>query len=65
MITTKNKQNQLGSSLERKQFLLNSIKLLSNLTQKDIERSYDIRNKQTNETYVSNQYDKFFRRVIA
>ena len=65
MITKNNKQNQLGSSLERKQFLLNSIKVLSDLTQKDIERSYDIRNKQTNETYVSNRDDKFFRRIIA
>ena len=62
---TKNKQNQIDSSLEPKQFLSNSIKVLSDLTQKDIKRSYDIRNRQTNQAYVSHRYDKFFRRVIA
>lgn len=64
-MTTKNKQNQIDSSLDAKQILSNSIKVLSDLTQKDIKRSYDISKRQINKAYVSNRYEKFFRRVIA
>jgi len=51
MRTTKNNQNQLENSLESENILLDSIKVLSDLTRRDIEKFNNIKDSQNTEIY--------------
>ena len=59
------KINNNRKSSEQKSLLNDSIKILSDLTRKDIERSYNIENVEGTEAYYSNRYGWFLRRVIS
>ena len=65
MTEINNNQNLLKNFKEHENFLLDSIKVLSDLTQKDINRSYDMKNMKADDASNSNLYGWFFKRVIG
>ena len=54
MTTYNNNQNNLENFSETKNLLLDSIKVLSDLTKKDVERLYNIKGMQGVKIYHSN-----------
>ena len=58
-------QNQSRNPSGQENLSFDSIKVLSDLTQKDIERSYNIENVKNTEANYSNRYGWFLRRVIT
>ena len=44
--------------------LVNSIRVLSDMTRRDIEKSYNINDTQSTEAYYSNRYGWTLRRAI-
>ena len=57
-------QNKLNNQLNKQDTLVDNIKILSDITRKDIEKSYDIDNSQGTEVYYSNRYGWTLRRNI-
>ena len=65
MKTTKYNQKQFKDSPESKNLLIDSVKVLSDLTQRDIDRSYNNEKIQVSGIDDNNQYSRFQRRIIA
>ena len=65
MKTTKYNQKQFKDSPESKNLLIDSVKVLSDLTQRDIDRSYNNEKAQVTEIDYNNRYGDFQRRIIA
>ena len=66
MTTNSNQQNRSDSnSFNEKDSLSDSVRILSDLTRRDIEKSYNIDNTSSTEAYYSNRYGWTLRKTIA
>jgi len=61
-MTTINKNSNLNKVFKNKNTLSDSVKVLAELTRKDIERSFNIDDSNNTEIYYSNRYGWFLRR---
>ena len=58
------KQMRLNNLSTRESSLVNTVKILSDITRKDIEKSYNILETQGTRAYYSNRYGWTLRRDI-
>ena len=65
MIKTKQNQKYYKDPVEINNLLLDTVKVLSDLTQRDIDRSYNNEKIQVSGIDDNNQYSRFQRRIIA
>ena len=65
MIKEKNNHNQLQNSQKSESLLFDSIKVLSDLTRKDIERLYNVENMKGSEISYSDRNGWYLRKVNA
>ena len=56
--------NQKNNKSNKQDTLVNNIRILSDITRKDIEKSYDIDSSHGTEVYYSNRYGWTLRRNI-
>ena len=64
-MTTQSKQHiKATKSSIHNGSLVDSVRILSNITRRDIEKSYNITNAQGTEAYYSNRYGWTLRRTI-
>ena len=61
-MSTKNEKK--SNNIKSKDSLTESIKVLTELTQKDIKRSYNIDDSQDTEVYYSNRYGWSLRKTF-
>ena len=62
-MTTRTKRQMIPSNLSTKEgSLVNTVRILSNITRKDIEKSYNILETQDTRAYYSNRYGWTLRR---
>ena len=59
------RQNGPNNSSIRKGSLVNTVRILSDITRKDIEKSYNILEAQDTRAYYSNRYGWTLRRNIG
>ena len=65
MIKTKQYLKYNKNSIESENLLIDAVKVLSDLTQRDIDRSYNNEKIQVSGIDDNNQYSRFQRRIIA
>ena len=64
-MTTQSNKRILEKNLNNKEgTLIDSVKILANITRRDIEKSYNINETQSTEAYYSNRYGWTLRRTI-
>ena len=64
-MTTPSSQNiRLEIQTNQKDSLIDSVRILSDITRRDIEKSYNIENVNGTETYYSNRYGWTLKRSI-
>ena len=63
MTKKNNKQDQMDHISGSNNILSDSIKVLTDLTRKDIERIYNLENTKNTETFYSNRHGWHLRRV--
>ena len=65
-MTTKTNQQfrSKNNKFKEKDSLVDSVRILSDLTRRDIEKSYNIHNTNSTEAYYSNRYGWSLRRTI-
>ena len=64
-MTKRINQTMLDNNLNKKEdSLINSVKILTDITRRDIEKSYNINETQSTEAYYSNRYGWTLRRAI-
>ena len=62
-MTTRTKRQMIPSNLSTKEgSLVNTVRMLSDITRKDIEKSYNISDTQDTRAYYSNRYGWTLRR---
>ena len=59
------RQTLSQNNANQKDSLVDSVRILSNITKKDIEKSYNINGIYDTEAYYSNRYGWTLRRTIA
>ena len=64
MTTLTNNQTKANNSSKQKDSLLDSVRILSDITRRDIEKSYNINETQGTEAYYSNRYGWTLRKTI-
>ena len=64
MTTSVDQRIQSEKPLNRKNSLVDSVKILSDITRRDIEKSYNINSADGTEAYYSNRYGWTLRRVV-
>ncbi len=64
MTTLTNHQTKANNSSKQKDSLLDSVRILSDITRRDIEKSYNINETQGTEAYYSNRYGWTLRKTI-
>ena len=65
MTLINNKKNHLKNNIKSEDSLAESIKVLTKLTRKDIERSYNIEDSKNTEINYSNRYGWSLRRTFG
>ena len=65
MIKTKQYLKYNKNSIESENLLIDTVKVLSDLTQRDIDRSYNNEKIQVSGIDDNNQYSRFQRRIKA
>ena len=65
MIKAKQNLKYNKNSIESENLLIDTVKVLSDLTQRDIDRSYNNEKIQVSGIDDNNQYSRFQRRIIA
>ena len=65
MIKTKQYLKYNKNSIESENLLIDTVKVLSDLTQRDIDRSYNNEKIQVSGIDDNNQYSRFQRGIIA
>ena len=65
MIKTKQNQKYYKDLVESDNLLIDTVKVLSDLTQRDIDRSYKNENVKISGIDDNNQYGRFQRRIFA
>ena len=64
-MTTRTKRQMIPSNLSTKEgSLVNTVRMLSDITRKDIEKSYNILETQDTRAYYSNRYGWTLRKDI-
>ncbi len=58
MTTLAKRQMRLGNISTKEGSLVNTVRMLSDITRKDIEKSYNFLETQSARTYQSNRYGK-------
>ena len=59
------KQNtRLGNQTNKDDSLVDSVKILSDITRRDIEKSYNIDSTNGTEAYYSNRYGWILKRIV-
>ena len=64
MATSTNHLNISDNQLENKGSMVDNVKILSEFTRKDIEKSYNIDNINGTEAYYSNRYGWILRKTV-
>ena len=64
MTTPSDQMNISGTSLKTKDSMLDSVKILSDMTRRDIEKSYNLDTIRGTEAYYSSRYGWTLRRSI-
>ena len=64
MTTLTNQQTRSTNSSKQKDSLVDSVRILSDFTRRDIEKSYSINETQGTEAYYSNRYGWTLRKTI-
>ena len=64
MTTQSNKRMLKNNSNNEEGTLIDSVKILADITRRDIEKSYNINETQSTEAYYSNRYGWTLRRTI-
>ena len=64
MTTLASRQKLSKEHEEKTDSLVDSVRILSDITRRDIEKSYNINNNQGTEAYYSNRYGETLRRTI-
>ena len=59
-----NQQTKLNNSTEQQDSLVETVNILSDITRRDIEKSYNIDNSRGIEAYYSNRYGWTLRRAV-
>ena len=64
-MTTQSNKRILEKNLNNKEgTLIDSVKILADITRRDIEKSYNVNETQSTEAYYSNRYGWTLRRTI-
>ena len=64
MTTAANQNIRLDEESNNKQTLVDSVRMLSDITRRDIEKSYNINSTNGTEAYYSNRYGWTLRKII-
>ena len=64
MTTSSNQTNISGTLIETEESMVDSVKILSNITKRDIEKSYNLDTIRGTEAYYSSRYGWTLRRSI-
>ena len=64
MTILSNKSKTVDKQSSNHESLIDSVKILSNITQKDIEKSYNLDTIRGTEAYYSNRYGWTLRKTI-
>ena len=64
MTTPENQKTRLRNQSIKQHSLVDSVRILSEVTRRDIEKSYNINETQSTEAYYSNRYGWTLRRTI-
>ena len=64
MITRAKANRKMPNKSSNNDSLANSIRILSDMTRRDIEKSYNINETQSTEAYYSNRYGWTLRKTI-
>ena len=64
MTTTSNQTNISETLLKTEESMVDSVKILSNMTKRDIEKSYNLDTIRGTEAYYSSRYGWTLRRSI-
>ena len=64
MTTQSNKRIRENNLNNKEGTLIDSVKILADITRRDIEKSYNINETQSTEAYYSNRYGWTLRRTI-
>ena len=64
MTTPTNDINILESQVNTNDSMVDSVRILSDITRRDIEKSYNVNETQSTEAYYSNRYGWTLRRTI-
>ena len=64
MTTTSNQTNISETLLKTEESMVDSVKILSNITKRDIEKSYNLDTIRGTEAYYSSRYGWTLRRSI-
>ena len=65
MTTSPNQMNITESNLNNDNSIVDSVKILSEFTKKDIEKSYNLNTFKRTEAYFSNRYGWTLRKTIS
>ena len=65
MTTSPNQMNITESNLNNDNSIVDSVKILSEFTKKDIEKSYNLNTIKGTEAYFSNRYGWTLRKTIS
>jgi len=64
MTALTNRQKPIKNLSSKKDSLVDTVKIFSDITRRDIEKSYNINNTQGTEAYYSNRYGWTLRKTI-
>ena len=64
MTTTSNQMNIVENKIKNNESLLDSVKILSEMTKRDIEKSYNLDTIRGTEAYYSSRYGWTLRKSI-
>ena len=59
-----NQNNKLNNQLNKQDTLVDNIRILSDITRRDIEKSYNIDSTNGTEAYYSNRYGWILKRIV-
>ena len=65
MTTSTNQVNIIENNLSNDNSMVDSVKILSEFTRKDIEKSYNLNTIRGTEAYFSNRYGWTLRKTIS
>ena len=64
MTTSSNQMNIVENKIKNNESLVDSVKILSEMTRRDIEKSYNLDTIKGTEAYYSNRYGWTLKRTI-